>query len=447
MERSVRLDEIDLNSDRWVVPLAIAINSENPFIGPEIMERISSTDPGIAGLVLEEVKHNWSLEEPMDSLPPGTAIEIGTSIRNAMENWKEGLGPLMPALGILDKSGNIPTLGIDVRPGWVTTSWHRGDETLASVVQLPEDLDDHSARHFWNWPAQISRGIEPTKVWPWSITHEDLSESLSRELSSLRFALDSTVGFHEFAYEFSSYLRRYHFDAKDLKDPAEVINYIESYLSRFGSDPRRSITFGTFGDSDYTFTDEKLELFRERVLELNRSGRDISIDPWPAPDKEGPQGKSGGMWFEFYTEEKLLQRTNAMFNGALQIYNEIMERLLPAFKKRNQMRYSLPFRMRGELRLLEASNPEERTEANLTYWHEWASDSDISGIFIELGPKDRAIRETTQKRIQAARDEFFERGMPFYSGSRILPGYEPRPATRLAHSWLTDDLQDLHWSN
>ena len=32
----------------WVIPLAIAINSENQNIGPEIMEKIASGDPGMA---------------------------------------------------------------------------------------------------------------------------------------------------------------------------------------------------------------------------------------------------------------------------------------------------------------------------------------------------------------------------------------------------------------
>ena len=98
VEKSVSLEELELDSDRWVVPLAIAINSENPTVGPEILEKIASEDPGMAGLILEEVKHNWSIEEPSKSLPPGTAMKIGASIRNAMENWKEGLGPLMPVL-------------------------------------------------------------------------------------------------------------------------------------------------------------------------------------------------------------------------------------------------------------------------------------------------------------------------------------------------------------
>ena len=443
VEGSVSLDEIELDSDRWVVPLAIAINSENRNIGPEIMTTIASGDPGMAGLVLEEAKHNWSMGELPESLPPGTAIEIGTSIRNAMENWKEGLGPLMPALEMLDESGSVPTLGIDARPGRITTSWYRGEKDLPPVVQLPEDLHDLSKRHFLDWRGWTSRGIESTRVWPWQITHDELSRSLSEQLKGFRLALESTEGFHEFAYDFASFLRRGNFEARDIQDSSELIDYVDKCLLKLGRDSGSSLTFGP---KEYSFTVPDLELFRERLSDLSRNGTDILVGPWPRPDKEWPQGKSGGMWFEIYTEERLLQHTNAIFNGALRIYNYIVERRLPAFNKRNQMRYALPFRMRGELRLVEAPKQNDRNQAVLTYWNEWADDTVDSGVFIELGRKERTTDEDTWKRIQAAQDELIEQGAPSYSGGRVLPGYGPRPATKLAHEWLTHDLNALHWA-
>ena len=443
VERSISFEEIDLNSDRWVVPLAIAINSENPNTGREIMEKLASSDPGMAGLVLEEVKHNWSKEEHSESLPPGTAMEIGASIRNAMENWKDGLGPLMPALGMQAKSGSVLTLGIDVRPRWVTTSWYRGDKELASVVQLPKDLQDPYKRHHQDWPILKSRGIEFTRVWPWSITHDELSQSLSEQLKDFRLALEFTVGFHEFAYDFASYLRRNNFEARDIGTPTDLIDYIDECLRYLDREPIGSVMFGYRG---YSFMVPELELFRERVSELLRNGTDILVDPWPPPDKEWPPGRRGGMWFERYTEERLLQRTNAIFNGALRIYNLIVERWLPAFNRRNQMRYMLPFRMCGELRLPEAGNSNDRNAAVLTYWDEWAADVADSGIFIELGRKEKTSDDDIRKRIQAAQDKFIEEGKPYYSVWQVLHGNEPRPATTLAHEWLTSDLRAIHWA-
>ena len=438
VERSVSIDEIELTSDRWVTPLAIAINSENPNTGPEIMEKISSTDPGMAGLILEEVKHNWSVEEAAEPPPLGTAIETGTSIRNAMENWRKGLGPLMRALGPLDHTGELPTLGIDVKPGRLTTSWYRGDETLAPIVQLPEGLHD------WNWHPWTDRDIEPTKIWPWSITHEDLSYLLSEELRTLQFARATRDGFHEFAHEFTSYLRRSYHDARNLKTTVEVIDYLENLLSQPGGDPRSSVTFGY---KEYTWTMPELEIFRDRVFELASGGTDILTDPWPGRDREWPPEKRGGMWYEIYTEERLLQRTNAIFNGALRIYNDIVDQWLPTFNRRNQMTYALPFRLNGELRLPAAQEQIKWNQAILTYWPEWVEDTNDSGVFIELEPKERAVGEDTKDKILAAQERFFELGKPHYSGQSVLPGYEPRPATTLAHKWLRSDLNALHWAN
>ena len=201
----------------------------------------------------------------------------------------------------------------------------------------------------------------------------------------------------------------------------------------------------TFDYNEYSFTVLELELFRERASELFRDGADILADPWPGPDKGWPPGRSGGRWFEVFTEERLVQRTNAIFNGALRIYNHIVERRLPAFNKRNQMRYALPFRMRGEIRLLEGSKRYERNEAILVHWDEWAENTVDSGVFIEMGPKERTIDDRTRKRIQAAREKFFQHGKPYCSGWTALHN-ESRQATKLAHKWLTSDLNALHWA-
>ena len=215
------------------------------------------------------------------------------------------------------------------------------------------------------------------------------------------------------------------------------------WIQKLKGDPGSSVSFGYRDDF---FTAPELEFLRERFSELSHNGIDILMDPWPAPDKEWPQGKSGRMWFERYTRETLLQRTNAILNGALRIYNDIVERRLSAFNKRNQMRYTLPFRMRGELRLPEAHERGSWNGAGFTYWNEWADDTVDSGVVIELEPKERAAGAETRKRIEEAQKEFAQQGMPFHGGWRMLPGYEPRPATKLALEWLTDDLNALHWA-
>ena len=127
VEGAVRPADLDLTSDRWVVPLAIAVNAGPPSLSRDIMETISTNDPGMASLVLKEVKHNWSTEEPSETIPPGTAVEIGHSIREAMANWGEGLGPLMRAIGPTSRGRTIPSLLVGKGPRLVTTSWYQGN--------------------------------------------------------------------------------------------------------------------------------------------------------------------------------------------------------------------------------------------------------------------------------------------------------------------------------
>ena len=447
VERTVDSHEIELNSDGWIVPLSIAINSGTEELSCEIMEAITTRDPGIASLVLEEVKHNWSSPENTGELPPGTALEIGHAIRQAMTNWKEGLGPLMSALGVLDSSGNIPTLGVTKGQRFVNTSWYRGERELTPVIELPGNhfsnrLHNPSSENIWDWPASSSRIVEDTRVWQWTITHDDLSKSLSGQLETFQLALDSPEGFYEFAYDFAKYFTRDPFAATDAPSFSEVLKSIDECLSSLGVGRNATIMFSP---SQYTFTVTELELFREKLSAIPRNGSDIMPEPWPGPDKPWPEGRAGVVWFELYTAERLLQRTNAIFNAALRIYNDIVERWFPTFNKRNQMSYTLPFRMRGELQLPGKTEQYRWRDASVIYWTELANSAADSGIFFELGSEGRTSRRDRWSETRAIRNELVEQGMAFHSGWRVLPANEPRQATRLAHEWLKSDLKNLNW--
>ena len=440
VEGSVSLEDIELNSDRWVVPLAIAVNSENPSIGREVMEDLSTRDPGIAGLVLEEVKHNWSTQGPSHDLPPGTSLEIGELIRQAMINWQEGLGPLMPVIGPTTQDGNIPTLAAGKTSGYITTAWYRGDEELPPVVDAPEEAYPSSRLIDLNWYGRISRGIENTRVWPWTITKEDLSRSLSDQLRSMRLALESPDGFHEFAYEFAESISRSSSPTqKDLKI-SESIQFIERWMAEPGWGSRSTITI-----DNQRYTAGELGTIHTELQELSNRNGDLITEPWPGEDKPWPEGRTGVCWFELYTEERLLERTNAIFGAALRIYNDIVDRWFPAFNKRDQMRSMMPLRLEGELRLIYSSPRREWHDATLTWWPRLVCSRSESGAFFELGPRNRTSWEGTEQKIQRAEEEFIKHRAGFHHSLQILPDNDSRPATKLAHDWLTEDLKSLHW--
>ena len=440
VEGTISTSDIDPSSDRWIVPLAIAINSENSSLGSDIMGTISAKDPGIAGLVLDEVKHNWSTEDTPENLPPGTAIDLGRKIRQAMINWKEGLGPLMSAIGPTCRGGGVPSLAVNKGSHMVTTSWYQGEQELEPVIEVPEGRHSFPGTHRSDWPIWFSTVIEDTRVWPWTVTHEDLSRSLSEQLETYRFALGSVVGLNEFAAEFAEDIPRYFLSTPDSPKVGELVDLIDDWTSGVGSSPQDIIALG-----GHSYTVEELKLVRNRLSELSLDGRDTIPELWPGPDKVWPEGKTSVWWYDLYTEGQLLERTKAIFGGALSIYNDIVERWFPTFNKRHQLSYMLPLRLEGILS--RRSTPDKRGgfDDTLMWWPRLANSNADSGVFFELGSDDEVLGADTREKLETAKDEFLLNRGSFSRTSQILPGNDPRPATKLAHGWLAADLRELRW--
>ena len=440
VEGAVSPSDIDFGTDRWVVPLAIAINSENESLGPEVMEVVSTGDPGLASQVLEEVKYNWSLEETPEQLPDGTAFELGLRIRQAMLNWSEGLGPLMTAIGPISRSGEISTLAIAKRDRMVTTCWYGGEEQLDPVVDIPMGLNPLSYEHGKNWPRWRSSVIEPTRVWPWTATKEELSSSLSELLDTYCFALDSTIGFREYATALAKSVTSNPLTESRAPRTSDLIDWIGDRITMLGRGPGNSIIVG-----QQRFTVKELELVRDRLLELQRSIGDTTLEPWPGQDKPWPGGRTAVKWYELYSERQLLERTKAIFDGALRIYNDIVEQWFRAFNRRHQMSYMLPLRLEGVLNINVATNGRERSNATLLWWPRLVDSHAESGVYFELGPDRQFLGPDTKEKLKAAEDEFLLHIGRFWQTEQALPGNEPRPATELAHDWLAKDLTDLRW--
>lgn len=440
VERTTTLENIDFTSDRWVTPLVLAINSDTTNLSQEVMETISTKDPGIAGLVLEEIEHSWSTQEPLEDLPPGSSLDLGHSIREAMINWKDGLGPLMPAIWTVTPGGNIPTLAVDKGPRMVTMMWYQGGKELEPVIEIPRDWEILSYEIGRDWHPRQSTVIENTKVWPWATTQKDLSSSLSQQLKTMRFALNSTVGFHEFVAEFAGHLPRHISSTPDEPKINEIVDYIERWITSPGRRPKDSIAIGW---RSYTLTE--MELIRDKLLELSQVIGDSLTEPWPGEDKPWPKGRTGVLWFELYTQERLIERTNAIFEGALRVYNDIVDQWLPAFNKRHQMSYMLPLRLEGLLSLRGSPERHQWEDATLIWWPRLVNTHSESGVFFEFGSEEQLFGKDTKERVEAAKQDFLTRGVGFRYSFGILPGNDPQPAAKLAHEWLSYDLRNLGW--
>ena len=440
VERTISPSEIDLDTDRWVVPMSIAINSEDEGLGPKIMATLSRKDPSLAALVIREVKHNWSTEDSTETPPSGSTVEMGHRIREAMSDWKEGLGPLMSAIGPTLHDGTIPSLLVDKGPRLVTTSWYQGESQLDPVVEIPNELDYSSAQTKRDWPHWRSTEIEPTRVWQWTTTKEELSQSLSERLKTYRFALDSTLGCREFAAEFAKDIPGTWLPTPDLSKTDELTNLINHWITRSGSNPKDIVLLGR-----QRYTLDQLRFIQTKLSGLSHAGFDTISDPWPGPDKSPPKDVTGIRWDEIYTDQQLLARAKAIFEGALRIYNDIVDLWFPDFDKRHQMSYMLPLRIEGVL--VRGSNPERPAwhRVSLMWWPRIVSDHGESGVFFELGYWDQIRGGATNEMLEKAQQEFLEKRGRFTYSTQVFHGNDPIPATKMANAWLTSDLQNLGW--
>ena len=211
-------------------------------------------------------------EKPLE----GTALEIGHQIRQAMSDWKKGLGPLMATVGPTSQDGDIPTLAVVKGSRMVTTGWYQGERELEPVIEMPEDVDFFSASTTRDWPMLRSTAIEPTSVWPWTTTKEDLSSSLSESLRTYRLALHSPIGIREYAAEFAETIPS--FLLPNLRQPkiCDLTNWIDEWITMPDGRPEDSIMFG-----QHIYTVKELELVRATLPQLPQNGDGTISELWP----------------------------------------------------------------------------------------------------------------------------------------------------------------------
>ena len=169
-----------------------------------------------------------------------------------------------------------------------------------------------------------------------------------------------------------------------------------------------------------------------------------------ASDGSGLEKPMGNGFIEafngrFRQDRQVLARAKAIFEGALKIYNDIVDRWFPAFDKRHQMSYRLPIRIEGVL--VPGGNPEppEWHRVSLMWWPRIVNGDSESGVFFELGSWDQIRRGATNEKLENAQQEYLEKRGRFTYSTQVFHGNEPGPATKKAHDWLRSDLRNLGW--
>ena len=439
LEGAEAIENVDLKSERWAIPLSIVVHSEHRATAQTVMKRVASKNPAIAGVVLEDDEHAWYRGGSPPSVP-SSAIGVGEQLRQAMGLWAEGLGPLFRAIGPTDAKGELASLGIIFDGTRVETGWYCGSAPLGTVVELNRwdspfnrDVDWRIRR---DWPIWQSRGIPSTELWAWVITKQYLVRNLEEALDGHRLSHVVPQSLWELAWEFGLHSGR----SAWRRETRPCILAVLEYIRQLPDDPRTTVYAG---GKRYSWAE--IEAVRDHLSGLLQDGHDSLHDPWPTADL--PRSSSSRRW-SLYSDERLLDRAAAVHAAALKIYRAMVECWFQAFSEQMRLYRLLPVRLEGLLTKREIGGV---VWPNLSWRPVILPRGQESYVDFGLGKwGDRlpGIEQHSEEQREAFvqfRSGDPDNGVLFHSGTSARILSSNRPATELAHDWITGELRDLGW--
>lgn len=418
--------------ERWRQAIIFAVGTLSYSSASALLGPITRGQPAVASIIVTEAITRWSDEGDESPLPP--VPEMGSRIRDAMDAWIQGIGPLARLTGPVKPDGTTCPLGLQINRRWVTTSWYRGNETVPDVMDLPPSTHVLGA-YDPTWPSIHHRQVGNQPAWAWRDTHGELVESVTRLLDGRRLPMSDGPLLREEVWEFALSVAGH----SSLYSESISLQAIRQSIDEWLTPNLAAINIGGR-------TYERVDLIR-LVTEIDRliTDRQSYIsEPWPSADKE--LFSSSWVW-DLFSEERLLERTRAIYAGALVSYEQLVNQWFPNFADRLDTMIMLPARVHGIL-----YRPERTTGFQSGPGIFWRLEplSPENSSFIDILPEDeRHGRDDFGEfceRVRAMRPKFSEwLGISEVHG--ILDVFGPRPATNLAYHWIASDLRRLSWVN
>ena len=444
IEGTVDIESLQSISDRWIPSLSVVLGAKVDETGNSLLAHLVSSDPGLAGFLLKENtpgQIRFYGEIPTQE----TAQAAGASLREAMALWKTGLEDLYNQIGPADAEGEVSTLAVEMSERYLTTSWHAGQAELPPIVELTDYLPDRRPNADWRTVRTfgISRELSGPSWWSYFKTQEELSDSLEEVLSSYSLA----IGFPDFRRELAWNFALEVLGHGEFGQQAFGVDEVARFLRTLGP----NTIVGSYRRRDYRPRD--LEVIAQHLSVLIEQGAKEIANPWPSADL--PIVSDSGPIWNIFSDEQLLERTKAIYSGALRIYGSIVERWFRRFSNRLHLYRILPVRLEGQLTPSALKTPRQGGWP-LDWYFRILPANHQNEVSIELrrGRKNVSYApfldndDLYQQEVLAF--DTYRPGLPgefsmTTTSSSLLEVLHPYPATELAHSWLRQDLQKLGW--
>ena len=450
IEGTVSVDDVLPAADRWIVPFVLTVDSENQEVGNALMRKLASSDPGLASLVMTEV-WNERHHDDTDNVLLGSSIEMGRQLWDAMDAWRRGLGGLFQEIGPVDADGGTAPVGIRIEDSMdtITTSWYMGSEKLDPVVELPKgDWRELRSSLGPDWPVLSSetapRAGGRSRGWPWLRAKSTLTNSLSEAFKSKRLALVSEDAARELAWTFALAVMNQGCVSPRLIRSRGILRHIDDIEEVADRDRGNSEPKYVYKNGIKEFLGKEIDLVKSCLLKLIERGNDIVSDPWPACDVTD---RKGNWIWNFYSDDRLLKRTNAVYSAALRIYRSMVDKWFCGFRDRLRLYRLLPVRLEGLLACSQQQDPAS-VGPNLTWWTRSLPAGERSTVVIEMGGREDfdhlSYWREEENNLRQLHPEYETVPALWVSGGGGAI-FNDRPATDLAQQWLIDELRELGW--
>lgn len=403
--------------DRWRAAIALCLEGLDRERADALMAWLVEVDPGFAAGL--PVQSPYALREATPLERP--AVAYGNEWQNAIASWTVSLGPLARQVFPVDAQGRPRTLAVRVDRGDLVY-WR--DAT--SVDPMTKDLAAEDRAK----PGFVQHGhmqVQDWRGWAWAQTLGELQDGLAQLLSSGNLEVHGSSDYDkEMAWLLASVLTQ-----RGSLDPRPIP--IDAALkSRFavlaGSDMVRTRGRGPL---------MPVRPLAEALKSAESEGGEELLSPWPVRDKEG------GSWVWLpYSAERLLARTEGIYLAAMGIYHALVaEHFRPVAARLWHWRM-FPATLVGVFTPTRGDKFED--QPLIDYYFEPLPDGAVPRIALTTGP--RVLRDTEEARTALLREmrpdaiEFLDS----YPHSSALDVYGHAPATKVAFSWLREDLRAIN---
>jgi hypothetical protein len=416
---------VDLAQDeqrlqRWRYPLTIAAGTLDHDRVTSLLLPLVKYRPGFAALIVKEGISKWGTT---DEIAPPPAHECGQRIRQAMEAWVEGFGPLSKLIAPLSPTGRLGSLGILTAGSSLTTAWYLGADELPPILVLPRSSDVPG------WGKRLTARPGHQSAWAWRWALNTLMGELNNTLSA--HALPMRAGFlaRELAWKV----------AVDLTGRTDAASSMPL------SDIEAVINENLEGSS---IDQVALACLNSEVTRLRQEGATNFSPPWKLPDR--PLERSDDL--KSLDTGELQQFLQSVYEGALEGYQLLVEtwftnlrhslgtdqlrpfKFVGLFVPKNSPSFALAQIMKG---LSKDGNP-----ILISYFMP-AVDGESNSV--EIRPDESPGFLGDNERWSSLQAELTKHR----PGSRLsvsLHGLQltlDRPATRIAYEWLISDLSEI----